>query len=77
MNCVAGYFERVKKGKTSVFVIRKTDAPEESLVTLEMHDKKIIQGRAKGNADPSEEIMEFARKWLMEVVKGKKKGKAA
>lgn len=77
MNCVAGYFERVKKGKTSVFVIRKTDAPEESLVTLEMHDKKIIQCRAKGNTDPSEEIMEFARKWLMEIVKGKKKGKAA
>lgn len=77
MNCVASYFDRVKKGKTSVFVIRKTDAPEESLVTLEMHDKKIIQCRAKGNADPSEEIMEFARKWLVEVVKGKKKGKAA
>lgn len=77
MNCVAGYFERVKKGKTSVFVIRKTDAPEESLVTLEMHDKKIIQCRAKGNADPGEEIRAFAEKWLEEVVKGKKKGKAA
>lgn len=77
MNCVAGYYDRVREGKTSVFVIRRTDAPEESLVTLEMCGKKIIQCRAKGNTDPGEEIRTFAEKWLEEVVKGKKKGKAA
>lgn len=77
-NCVASYYDRATEGKTSVFVIRKLSAPEESLATVEIRDKKMVQCRGKGNREPDPEVKAFADKWMQEVVlKKKKKGAAA
>ncbi|WP_338547801.1 PcfJ domain-containing protein [Emergencia sp. JLR.KK010] len=76
-NCVASYTERAANGKTSIFVIRKCEAPDESFVTLEFRDGEIAQCRGKGNRDAGIEVDAFAERWLEEVVKRKQKGAAA
>ncbi|WP_338547406.1 PcfJ domain-containing protein [Emergencia sp. JLR.KK010] len=76
-NCVASYVERAANGKTSIFVIRKCEAPDESFVTLELRDGEIAQCRGKGNRDAGTEVNAFAERWLEEIVKRKKKGAAA
>lgn len=76
-NCVASYADRAAHGKTSIFVIRKCEAPDESFVTLELRDGKIAQCRGKGNRDAGTEVNAFAERWLKKVVKRKRKGAAA
>ena len=76
-NCVASYADRAAHGKTSIFVIRKCEAPDKSFVTLELRDGKIVQCRGRGNRDAGNEVNAFAERWLEEVVKRKKKGAAA
>lgn len=48
-NCVGGYMERVAKGHTDVVFIRRLAKPEESYITMEIHQGRIIQARTKNN----------------------------
>ena len=48
-NCVGGYMDRVAKGLTDVVFIRKDKAPEQSYITMEIHNGRIIQARTKNN----------------------------
>lgn len=77
-NCVASYYDRATEGITSVFVLRKIGAEEESFVTIELDfgSKKIKQCYAGGNRIPDSEVTAWADRWLEQVVK-KKKGRAA
>lgn len=77
VNCVASYYDMVTKGKTAVFVIRRKDNPDESLVTVEMMGGRLAQCRAKGNRQPDDEVLAFAKRWMEEIVNRKKKKEAA
>lgn len=77
VNCVAGYYDRVTKGQTAVFVIRCIDAPDTSLVTVELKNGKMLQCRARGNREPAEDILRFAGEWLEKIVRKGKKGETA
>ena len=76
-NCVASYYERATDGGTSIFVLRKVGAEEESFVTVEVDLKtmKLKQCYGKGNRLPEEGVKERAEKWLSRMAK--KKHKAA
>ena len=80
-HCVGGYADRMAEGKTAIFLIRRTDAPEEPFYTLELKDKKIIQCRGDHNRSyqMEETVKAFVEQWMEKVVhkKGKKKEAAA
>ena len=42
-HCVGGYAERHMEGHTTILFLRKADAPNTSLYTVEVHDNSIIQ----------------------------------
>lgn len=74
-NCVASYYERATEGGTSIFVLRKVGAEEESFVTVEVDLKtmKLKQCYGKGNRLPEEGVREWAEKWLARIVRKKSK----
>ena len=74
-NCVASYYERATDGGTSIFVLRKVGAEEESFVTVEVDLKtmKLKQCYGKGNRLPEEGVKEWAEKWLARIVRKKHK----
>lgn len=68
-NCVASYVERIIRGECLVFFCRRTDAPETSLVTIELCANGALgQVKARFNRTPSEEIRDFVDKWYNKVV---------
>lgn len=74
-NCVASYFDSATDGRTSIFVLRKVGAEEESFVTVEVDLKtmKLKQCYGKGNRLPEEGVKEWAEKWLARMAKKKHK----
>lgn len=78
-NCVASYYERATDGGTSIFVLRKIEAEEESFVTVEIDLKKwkLKQCYGKGNRLPEKEVKEWAGKWLVRMMKKLKKADKA
>lgn len=74
-NCVASYYERATDGGTSIFVLRKVGAEEESFVTVEVDLKtmELKQCYGKGNRLPEEGVKEWAEKWLARMAKKKHK----
>ena len=74
-NCVASYYERATDGGTSIFVLRKVGAEEESFVTVEVDLKtmELKQCHGKGNRLPEEGVKEWAEKWLARMAKKKHK----
>lgn len=70
-NCVASYYERATDGGTSIFVLRKIGAEEESFVTVEVDLKmmKLKQCYGKGNRLPEEGVKEWVEKWLARMMK--------
>lgn len=74
-NCVASYYDSATDGRTSIFVLRKSGAEEESFVTVEVDLKtmKLKQCYGKGNRLPEEGVREWAEKWLLRMAKKKRK----
>lgn len=66
-HCVAGYSRRIAEGKTVVGFLRKEDAPDVSLYTIEMDGKKVIQAKGACNEDlPADALRivgEIEAKW--------------
>lgn len=80
-HCVGGYAQRMARGETAIFFIRRTAEPDKSFYTLELQKKKLIQCRTKENLSYTEDagIEAFVNSWLTEVVAkgGVKKKKIA
>lgn len=76
-HCVGGYVERVAKGETSIFFVRKADNPDEPYFTLEWKNNDIVQCRGFRNCDMPPEvkafIQAFKKKMLDSIKKDKKK----
>lgn len=76
-HCVGGYVERVAKGETSIFFVRKADSPDEPYFTLEWKNNDIVQCRGLHNCDMPPEVKAFTqafkKKMLDSIKKDKKK----
>lgn len=62
-HCVGMYADKVAQGNTAIYSIRKTEEPDNPVATLELQKKKVIQVRASHNSEPSNDIINFVRKW--------------
>lgn len=58
-HCVGTYVERVIKGKTMIFFIRKEEAPDKPYFTLEYKDNHVVQCRGLHNCDMNENVRAF------------------
>jgi len=67
-HCVKTYAKRYSLGKTTILFLRDKADREKPLVTVEVKDNKIIQARAKNNANPSDEQWKFLEKWKKKVL---------
>ena len=63
-HCVGSYVEKVNKGKTSILFLRRTEAPDESLITIEYQDGSIKQVRGLCERLMNNKEREFFEKWV-------------
>lgn len=79
-HCVGGYVERVAKGETSIFFIRKAEEPEKPYFTMEWKNNDIVQCRGSHNCGMPPEVKAFTqafkKKMLDSINNDKKKQKA-
>lgn len=69
-HCVGGYIKDMADGKTAIFFVRKTDAPDTPYFTLELEKKQVIQCRTERNASYNNvpEVLAFVKEWERTVV---------
>lgn len=69
-NCVGGiYFDKMIRGETVVFFLRKKEMPEKAFCTVEMEGSRIKQCRAIYNGTPPKEATEFMERFAKQVQK--------
>ena len=69
---MGSYAERVSKGETYIFFIRREEEPDMSWYTLNL-DKdmaRVIQNRGIRNCDRTDEIIAFENAWIAWVRAG-------
>lgn len=62
-NCVASYIQNVIDGACHILFLRKKDTPNNSLVTIEVRNNKIVQAKQKFNDPVTSEQQEVIDKW--------------
>ena len=62
-NCVASYIQKVIDGHCHILFLRYKDAPNESLVTIEVRDNEIVHALQKYNHPLTKEQKEIVEKW--------------
>lgn len=62
-NCVASYIDDVIDGKCHIMFLRKKECKEDSLVTLEIRNNKIVQAKRRFNYSITDEQQEIINKW--------------
>lgn len=62
-NCVASYINRVLEGQCDILFLRKEDAPDKSLVTIEVRDGRIVQARQHYNYAVTADQRDVIDKW--------------
>lgn len=60
-HCVGTYIERVAKGETAIFFIRKENEPSKPYYTLEWRDNKVIQCRGMNNCSVTDKVKAFVQ----------------
>ena len=60
-HCVGTYIERVAKGETAIFFIRKENEPNKPYYTLEWRDNKVIQCRGMNNCSVTDKVKAFVQ----------------
>lgn len=60
-HCVGTYIERVAKGETAIFFIRRESEPEKPYYTLEWRDNKVIQCRGMNNCSVTDKVKAFVQ----------------
>ncbi len=76
-HCVGTYADRMARGETAIFFIRKKEEPKKSYYTLEYRGEKIIQCRGKNNCSytQNQEVYDFVDKWIKFLKRSKRKCK--
>ena len=68
-NCVASYVSKIINGECMILFCRRTDAPEVSLITVEITaDGRLGQVKARFNRAPDPEVREFVDSWYNKIV---------
>lgn len=62
-NCVASYIDRVIEGTCHILFLRKQDALDKSLVTIEVRDNRIVQAKRRYNYPVTQEDQEAIDAW--------------
>lgn len=62
-NCVASYIQSVIDGSCHILFMRRRDAPDTSLVTLEVVDGKIVQAKQHYNYNVTQEQEDAIESW--------------
>ena len=62
-NCVRTYADRVARNETHIFFLRTSECPDNSLVTVELKNKKITQAFAYNNSSIDDGCRNFLIKW--------------
>lgn len=77
-HCVGTYVDRVARGETNIFFIRKEKEPDKPYFTMEWRDNDIVQCRGSRNCGMTPEVKAFTeafkKKMLETIEKGKDKG---
>lgn len=60
-HCVGTYIERVAKGETAIFFIRRESEPDKPYYTLEWKDNKVIQCRGMNNCSVTDKVKAFVQ----------------
>lgn len=58
-HCVGAYIDRVMKGETTIFFVRRIESPEVPFYTLEWRNNRIVQCRGAHNCDMTPEVEAF------------------
>ena len=70
-NCLMFYLDKYVDNQTDIMFLRKKDCEEDSYVTVEIREGKMVQAFLKYNVEPDKEVMEwlemYARKKGFEV----------
>lgn len=69
-NCVRTYAEKYAAGNCDIYFMRDIAKKKESLVTVEVRHNRVVQSRIKYNNSPTENQLEFLKKWENNVLKG-------
>lgn len=72
-NCVASYIKRVINGECHILFLRRKNALDESLVTIEVRNNKIVQAKRKFNDPVTKEDQEAIDKWNKKFSKREEK----
>lgn len=72
-NCVVSYIDNVIDGRCDILFLRKKDNPEESLVTIEVANNKIVQAKRRFNDPVTQEDQEAIDYWNKKFSKVKEK----
>lgn len=59
-HCVGTYIDKVAKGETEIFFVRKESEPDKPYYTMEWKNNRIAQCRGFGNCDMTPEVKAFA-----------------
>ena len=77
-HCVGTYVDRVARGETNIFFIRKKDGPDKPYFTMEWKNNDIVQCRGSRNCGMPPEVQAFTeafkKKMLETIEKDKDKG---
>ena len=60
-HCVGTYVEKVAKGETSIFFVRKEKEPDKPYYTMEWKDEQVYQCRGLRNASMTPEVKAFTK----------------
>lgn len=67
-HCVGSYTDRIIKGNSLIFFLRRIANPDQSLVTVELSKNySLIQAKARNNSSPSREAHQFIKDWLKNI----------
>lgn len=58
-HCVGTYIDRVIKGETTIFFVRRIEKPDEPFFTLEWRNHNVVQCRGLHNCDMTPEVKAF------------------
>ena len=70
-HCVASYVDGMVNGEYAILFLRLKEAPEKSLVTLQMHGDRVTQARGQSNRATSDEEKEAIEKFVASLEKQK------
>jgi hypothetical protein len=62
-HCVGGYINSIIERRTNILFLRSIGAWDESLVTLEVRDDKLVEARGFANRYPSKSEKDLLKKW--------------